>query len=445
MPTLILLGYILALVIAVVFSVRKESKKEFMIANREVGAFALMTSIVGNLRDGAGIAAWVALSAYFGFGALWLTAGLCAGLALMAVWAARLRKLAIEKDYVSVTQLVSDSIGPKTARLSSIVISVTALLYAAAQLFVAGSLSASLFGLPSSGAIIVVGLIVFAYLIMGGYRATILTGMVQWFVLLIILFLPFMFFQNSPEAILEPASFFGIEPLTAFGFFAISFLVVISSADIWQLIFASKSGQSARKGLIQSIICYIPLSVAMVFFGLACVAFVGQGIPPNDAFLEVLTSPQIPQHLSSLIGVFVLAALMSTLDSQVFLFASTLIKEFKPSFSSDGPEFTKYTRYGITAAMLALVFIAVQVADLVEFLFSAVTLGTVLVPVFVYSLIYNTKTDKVWLIALSVGVIVYAVMFAKNSFANVGLTIVPAAVTTIVAVTLLVLKRERAV
>lgn len=433
-PVLILGGYLIALIAVTLVSARKESGQEYMIGARRVGAFPIMASLVGNLRDGAGVAAWVLLSAFFGFGAIWLTIGLCAGLAVLAVWAPRIRQLAAERDYVSVSQLIQDSVGTKTARLSTLIIAVTAILYAAAQLFVAGSLSAGLFGLSSGAAIALVALIVGLYLILGGYKATILTGIVQWFVLLLILLLPFVLGGNG-ATIPSVTSFTNIDFLTAFGFFGISFLVVLSSADIWQLIFSSKLGGAARSGLLQSIPVYLLISVGMVIFGATAISLLGEGVNPQTALFDLFASPLVSGFTGSLVAVFLLAALMSTLDSQVFLFTSTVIKQFKPSLASTDPILERYTRYGIGVVMVLLALVASQISDLVEFLFSAVTLGTILVPLLVYAVLRKGRAgDDVWVAAVIIGIIVYVFMFARGSFENVSLTLVPAVVTMLIAI-----------
>lgn len=443
-PLLILGGYIFALVISTIYSGRRESEQEYMIGGRKVSSFGLMTSVVGNLRDGAGIAAWVILSAYFGFGALWLTVGLAAGLALLGIWAPRVRQLAGEHDYVSVTELIADSVGRKTARLSSLIIAGTALLYAASQLFVAGTLSSSLFGVSPQTAILLVAVIVTAYLILGGYKATILTGIVQWFILLFILFIPFILLKgNSPT--IDPTTFINIDPPLALGFVGLSFLVAVSSADIWQLIFSSRSGTSARKGLLQSIPIYFLISIGMILFGIALMIFLGPNTKPETAFFDIFTSSQIPEYIRSLVSVFVLAAIMSTLDSQVFLFTSTLVKEFKPKMVSNGIKLETITKYGIGIMMFALVLIATQIGNLVQFLFSAVTLGTILVPLFIYTMVKRKFTicDPHWMIALLIGVVVYILMFIQGSFENVALTMIPALVTSGVLFVFWILKQSK--
>src|SRR5215213_10082365 len=99
-PSVLLLVYFFVLIFLTFKSSRNESSSEYMIGARRVGVLATVASIAGNLRDGAGLAAWVTLGYFYGFGALWLTTGLSTALLLMAHYAPRIREDAEANDYV---------------------------------------------------------------------------------------------------------------------------------------------------------------------------------------------------------------------------------------------------------------------------------------------------------------------------------------------------------
>jgi len=87
------------------------SVNEYAIGNWNVGFWGTLASIVSGFRDGAGIAVWVTLAYFFGFGALWLTVGTIAG-ALLMFWATNRIKGKSETDsFITVGDLVKSKSG----------------------------------------------------------------------------------------------------------------------------------------------------------------------------------------------------------------------------------------------------------------------------------------------------------------------------------------------
>lgn len=431
---LITLGtYVGALILLALRDARRHTVAKFMIAERQVGWFGTMASIAGNLRDGAGLAAWVLLGIYYGFGALWLTTGLALALLLLGLFAPEIRRLAGEGDYITVNQLIAARVGRHTARLSVHVIAVTALLYAGAQVYVSGRLFASLLAIPAPLGMALTALVVGTYIAVGGYATTIRTGIVQWCIIMVIVVLPWIVGRSGSLSV-------GLETLTSPGlasglaFAGISFLVTFSSADIWQLLFSASSPRTARTGFLVTIPVYYLISVGLVLFAYAVRSAVGPGVAPGDAFFALFSLPSIPPFVLAIVGVFVAAAVMSTLDSQVFLFTSTVVRELLPSnVDSNSPLMEKRSRVVLMGTMAVLALVAASIGNIIEFLFSAVTLGTVLTPVLLLAVLRpncGERFDKLVTGAVLVAAVVYAVLFAKGAFANLALTLVPASIAT---------------
>jgi Na+/proline symporter len=412
----------------------------FMIARRRVGSFATMASIVGNLRDGAGVAAWIVLGLYFGYGALWLTSGLCAGLILMGWLSPKLRELAEQRGYYSANQLVRDEIGPKSATATAVIVAVTAFLYAAAQTHVAGRILGALLHVPAWVGIAIAVSSVGIYLSIGGYATSIRTGVFQWFILMLVVFLPWLL---QPSITLpDPSTFGSPGPASAFGFAAISFLVTFSSTDLWQLVFSARSGGEARRGFILSVPAYVFVSAGMVLLAAAVGAAVGASVRPEDAFFTLFQSPSIPAIALAFVGVFIAAAVMSTLDSQVFLISATIVGRARRHPANN--TLARESRLVIIALLISLALVSTLIADLVEFLFGAVTLATVLVPLLSIAAAGRRSISDAGAVgSLLVAVVVYAAMFVSGAFANILLTIVPASVATVCTIAVLIVRPRR--
>lgn len=430
MTTLVLVVYLLGLLFLGFQKGKKPS--EFLIASRNVGLWPSVASIVGNLRDGAGLAAWILLTYYYGFGALWLTFGLMTGLLVLGFIAPKLRQLADQHNFISVTEFLNLAIGPKTARISALIIAVTALLYAAAQVYVGGQLIAGLLNLQSWVGIVVVSLVVGLYLIIGGYRSTIITGVVQWLILMLVIILPWFIIGNSFLGQIHFSTLVTIDPLTLIAFFGISFLVTISSADLWQLIFSNRSAKTARASFLISMPMYLVISLGVIFFALAAKTFLSDSIPP-DQVLSALFSTSTSYGLA-LLGVFIAAAVMSTLDSLVFLAASTISREFYSTNLTDEKVTRNHLRKLIMLIMIILAVIAVSIGNIIQYLFSAVTLATILTPIFLIA-VWKPRMledrDTYIALCLLVAIAIYVLMFSLDLFVILIYTLVPAIVSSI--------------
>ncbi|MCH7905629.1 MAG: hypothetical protein IH944_13820 [Armatimonadetes bacterium] len=436
----VLAAYVAVIIFLAVRDWRSHNAPSFAIGKRDVSSFPIMASVVGNLRDGAGVAAWIVLGIYFGFGALWLTLGLCIGLFVLGWLAPRIRKLAADKDYFSVNQMIRDRVGPLTERVSSIIIAATAFLYGAVQVNIAGSVFASLFGTHVVFGVILTIVIVGLYLSLGGFATSVRTGVFQWFIIMLIVLLPWIA-QPSGWPIPSLESFMSPGAMVIVAFVGLSLLVTLSSSDLWQLIFSARSGRDGRSGLHWSMPMYVLISIGLVLFSSVVATAVGPEVEGQDAFFALFTVGVMPSFVVALIGVFVAASIMSTLDSQVFLFSSTIVGQFRPESKTDDPATERKLRAVIVVTMIALALLALTITDIIQFLFGAVTLATVLVPVLIVASIGREHgiNDKACAFGLIVASMVYAYLFLNGLFDNLIMTLLPAAISiAIIAVILAV-------
>lgn len=418
-------------------SSKRETAEQFAIGGRNVGLLGTVASLASGFRDGAGLAVWVSLAYFFGFGAMWLAIGLAGGLGALALKAHIVRERAVQGGFVTVGDLLRSKVGPYTAQISSLIIAGTALLYSAAQVFVSGRIFAEILSLPINAGILLTALVVAAYLVAGGYQTVIRTDVLQLGLIMAILVLPFFIGgsiqgSNLFESLLSPGWRTGV------GFFGISFLVVYSSADVWQRIFSARSSSVARNALLTTIPIYFVIAIGLILLGFASRGVL-VGVEPQDAFFELFTSTAAPAMVVAVLGVFAAASVMSTLDTQVFLFASTIAKDLLPKRESEaGTRFVRASRIVVIVLLGVLTLIATTIGDIIQFLFSAVTLGTVLAPILFIYTFWKTKksdgVDKAITATLAIATVVYIVMFVRGDFADVLLTLVPAAVCLILCI-----------
>jgi Na+/proline symporter len=123
---------------------------------------------------------------------------------------------------------------------------------------------------------------------------------------------------------------------------------------------------------------------------------------------------------------------MSTFDTQVFVFAQTVSRNvIKKTQSEKGHIWL--TRSILLATLALLALIASTVENIISFLFSAITVISVLAPVLFFhavKLIDRDRKTDFWIsMILVVSTGVYGYMFATGKFENFLFLIVPATIS----------------
>ena len=409
---------------------------DYMIADRQVALLGTVASLTAGYRDGAGIAVWVLLAYQFRLGAIWLYFGLAFGLIVLSVLAPRLRVMAESRHYITIGDLLRDVLGTKTARLCSGIVLASSFLYAGAQLFVAGRIFADLLNVSGNLGIVATASIISLYLMIGGYSTVIKTDVLQWGFIMVIVATPFMVrgFEVSWSD-LSTVGTVGFGP--ALSMFSVGAVFSVANPDVWQRIFSARSARLARISFLTASGVYFLICAGLILFGLAIHTALGGG-DAETAFLDIFTSDQLPTWGLSFFAVFAVAATMSTLDTQVFLFSSTLTRDFlAEGAQEDHPRTVRRSRLTVAVLLGFLALIAMTIEDLVAFVFEAASLVTVLGPVLLYAATRETrsrtaKQDGVLMVGLMVTTAVYCLMFVSGALGKMSYFCIPAAVSLLV-------------
>lgn len=408
---------------------RDDDYEHYMIGGRKVGLIGTVASLSSGYRDGAGIAVWVLLSFLFGFGALWLYFGLAAGLILLALLAPAVRTLGEERGYITIGDLLGDLFGPKTATVCSIVVAISAFLYSAAQLFVAGTIFSELLDFSGNFGIILTAAIIAVYLAIGGYSTVIKTDVLQWGFIMVVIVLPFWVEGHSFE-LADMATVLKPSLGAAASMFGIGLAFAIANPDVWQRIFSASSPRRARASFLLTVPVYFLICNGLVMFSLALQAVLTE-VDPQRAFFATFTTDFLPPLALPFVAVFAISSLMSTLDTQIFLFSSTVSRNLSRSAAGGRSSGTVGWSRLITVGLLALLsLLAMTIQDLIAFVLEAASLVTVLGPVLVYAVSSRISRrrprDGLLAAGLLAAVAVYGVMFASGLLAEMAYFCIPA-------------------
>lgn len=234
------------------------------------------------------------------------------------------------KSYEAVTlpNLIEKLVGPKSAKLASLFnfFNVLPIAYIISiGLFVNIITGWNLLLSSSIGTAIVV-----AYSLSGGLRSVIFSDLIQFFVMCSAVFFVLIFsiaefggpnflILNLPKKYFSPTGGHSIAETLSWGFIALSTLV---DPNFYQRCFAAKDSQTARKGILLSTVIWIAFDICTTFGAMYARAVIPEA-DSGQAYL-IYALQVLPAGLAGFFLAGILATILSTLDSYLFLAGTTL-------------------------------------------------------------------------------------------------------------------------
>jgi len=401
-----LAAYIVAVLAIGLWTKRRETTGDFLIANRSAGV-VLTTASLAAVVGGLVLASGAELSFEYGFGALWFAAGDACGLVLLGLVAGRIRRLADEHGFLTLSDYLFTKFDSRSGYLGSSLQFIAFLFLLAAQFIVGGRLLAFLTPIDYPLAVILMGVVTVAYVLMGGFKAVIRTDLLQFAVmaLVFLVLLPL----NTDFAKLDLTFDMGSPgPLTSISFFVSGFVSLFTGADIWQRVYSAKSGRVARKSLFLAAALWLMFEVSLVIPGIAAR---GTGAAVEDALFAGLFAV-LPASLASIAVVGILAALMSTLDTEIFLLASMVGKDFVSRRRELTPEqLANVIRVAMVGVAVPAMLIAIYWPTVLGALFMLLSLQMALFPAILVSL-FRPLSSGVAFLSMAIGSLLLVATFA---------------------------------
>ena len=263
----------------------------------------------------------------------WLVFGVPYYLAA-AVFALVLARRARESQALTLPEQLGRAYGRGPAAIGAVVVLATTL--PAAYLLTLGVLLEAVFGIPLAAGVAGGAAVSVVYLWWGGFRAVVRTDVLQFglmflgFVLLVgALLLRHGALPLAPGAL--PAGHLSwnggraVQSILVWYFIA---LATLTEPAFYQRVFAARSPAVARRGLLLSIGCWIVFDALTTSAGLYARALLTD-LPTAQALQAFprLAVATLPAGLCGLFFVGLLATVMSTVDSYLFLAGSTVGKD----------------------------------------------------------------------------------------------------------------------
>ncbi|MYE24889.1 MAG: sodium/proline symporter [Gammaproteobacteria bacterium] len=344
---------------------RSASHDDFLIGGRRMGALVASLSYAAGASSAWSILGVTGIAYTQGISAVWLLPGTITG--HIVAWffiAPRLRRLAADRQYVTLTDFLVDGLDARERRAAIAVASAAILFcfsfYVAAQFQGAGTTLAASFDISATAAIVIGAVIILVYTCLGGFWAVSITDSLQAVVMFVAaLVLPIAVLVElggfAPIfAALEPEQ---LSPTGAnAGLLAAGFLLGMVSIGFGPLgqphmlnrmMALANEGALSRARLI-ALAWFVVVLGGMFTAGLAGHALLDH-VPEPESLLFQLSEALLPALVGALLTVAVLSAVMSTADSQLLVAAGVASHDLKRANSR-----IYVVLVGIVAVLLAL-------------------------------------------------------------------------------------------
>ena len=314
----------------------QEGYVDFIVGNKSSGwlitAFGLFTLI-----GGGELVAGAALGYVFGWAGVLLFVGYGISFVLLAILSPRLLGDAAPgtASYVDYAhQKFGNTVGAIV--LLGHISAFFALLVL--QLSAGGHVISSLSSLSYMESVLLCAFLICLYLLVGGYRAVMVTDVVQGLVmaLLIAVAAYATFGAHLPEPQGPGMQGFASPGLDmSWGILFSGLIIGLASADVWQRVFAARSSSAAQGGFVAGGILLAIYGGLIVYFGILSRGY-GLTEDPDAAYMSVLRSA-LPVSLLVAASFATLAAVLSTADTEIFLIGSLLERGYRQWMTNAPP------------------------------------------------------------------------------------------------------------
>lgn len=313
----------LLLVVSYIFR-RDASVDEYLMARRNASTIEVTFGLF-TLIGGGELVTVASLGFLHGISGIALFVGYSAAFIFLGLISSKIRKGGEEFNYVSLPDYVHKNFGLASGFISFIFSFLAFFALLMLQFATAGEVISPITGMSYIQVVSLIGVVVLAYLLIGGFKAVLVTDIFQGMAM--ILLVPAILFATKSEFVsITSVSTDTLPFLLWLSLVLTGFFVATASADVWQRIYAAKDNTTARRGLFLGGISFIFYGLILVYVGIAAKSL---GVTSSDsAFVEVITN-YLPSSASTFVIFLVLSAVMSTSDTEMFLLTAMVQREIK--------------------------------------------------------------------------------------------------------------------
>lgn len=393
---LLVTGYLLVCILIGFLSFKKRSHDSFLIANRKVKIFPLVATLCAGFIGGGELVTFTALSFEYGISSIWMFVGASIGLFIFpSLIGKKLKPLADEKEFHTLSDYFYHKFGKRSGLISAIIIFIMFIALLIVQFIAGGKILSAISGWPYIYSVLIMGAIILLYLMLGGFSSVVKTDVFQFFVM-IILAIVLIFSFTKPILITSPqVNLFSVGLGQIIGFSLIGLFILLVSADVWQRAYASASKKSFKIGFYLAGFVLLIMGVTISLIGI--VTKNNFPLIESQEALYYGFTHLLPTGLLAFALIFILASIMSSADTYVFVTAMNISKDlFSNHKNLIKSKLVRSTRTSIFALTIFSIVVAIFIQNIIDVVFSVVAIGLALSPALVGSFIWKLKEKAVF-------------------------------------------------
>ena len=392
------------------------SPTDFFLANRSLKAWVTAVSSTASSESAWAVLGTVGLAYKDGLSALWFFPGCLLGYALNWFFVAeRLRKHSREKKTLTIPDYLETHFTDNThlIRIISVIIIFACMMaYIAAQFLAIGKTFDAIFGIPHLASIPIGGTIIIIYTMMGGFRAVAWTDFIQGLIMvvgLVVLSLAAVLelggfsviAQKVNEAAPTALTLMGGKTIPVFlgsmvGLLGIG-LGYPGQPHVITRYMAAKDSKAIKQGMWIAFGWGTLMYSSAILLGI-CGQVLFPGLADAEHLFPIAAENLLPVFFTAIVLTGVLAAIMSTVSSQIIVAASAIAHDIYSKVihvSLTSSQIIKISRLTIFAIGLGAMLVALMDTRVIFWfvLFAWSGLGASFGPVILFTL-YSKKVTR---------------------------------------------------
>ncbi|MCD4834909.1 MAG: sodium:solute symporter family protein [Bacteroidales bacterium] len=410
--------YFIIILIVGFWTGHKEEKEDYLIAGRKLKSFEATTTIFSSRIGAAILLTYTALVYLYGLGAYWYFIGSVLGLFVFYFFGKKIKKLGDEQKFYTLSDFFFYLKGPVAGYLSAVVVMIIMFGWVVLNFTAGAKLVQEYTPISYDWSVIIIGVIILAYLLAGGFKAVVKTDIIQTlgiFLLFILMIYLLVNTDTKPKIIFS--DLFNIPTKEIINFFLAGFFIPMASPELWQRVYAIENQKHYKRSILLSSVFYFIIGFILLMIGMV----IRIDIPDisADTALIVGFSRLLPVGLAGLSVIIIYSAVSSSADTYMFTAASTVTQDFlEKSGVLKKEKLFMALRIIMVLLMVLGVVMALVLRDIVDttFFFVSLTmsLGFLVLVIWIYPKINKYSVNLSILFCL-IGVIVPAILIGIST------------------------------
>lgn len=396
---LVILYFIIVLIIGI-YTVKRQSKEDFLIAERKLGPMSLSASIAAGFIGGGFLVAYVSYVYQFGIAALWVFVGIVLGFFLLLIYHKRLKELADREEFYTISDYFKYKYGKNVGIISAVAIILYFLFFLIMEFIGGGRILAEILGIPYYVSILIMAVVILFYLGLGGFKSVVKTDVFQYFIILLFVIVIGVFMVSGTSMPQKEFSIGAMGIGTSIAFVILGAFSTFMAPDLWQRVYAAKNARTAKKSLY-----YSSGLIFVAGFVVALVGIVAKVNFPNIMSDEALVyglSNLLPAGILGLGLVMLFAAIMSSVDTGLFVLGMSISEDItRAKIDLTKSQLIKITRFSIIGFTILSILIAIFVQNIISVALAFASISLCLIPSLLGSFHFRLKRKAVFISILT--------------------------------------------